>query len=567
MASEDTEALIDTLNIINAQQQMAAAGAATGNPRTKGVVVDKKAGSKARAVSPTLTSNEKSRYESIFKILKNVIDPGPEAGKSSTTSRVKKEASVSGAAKEITEGDAEKKGTSFIDKLLAGLGILAFAKKIFGYLKKKLFELLGKMGTFLKKSFLAAFKAAKKVLSNIGRAILKAFRKAGAAIGKVFDKLKNSKAVQALKGAIGAAFTRLKDVFMGAKNALLKHVNKLKNLIKPAAAAGAGGAVGASGVAGNPAKPSLFSRLKSGAKSFGSKVVTGTVNVAKATGGAIKSGATSVVKGAKAVGGAIANVGKSAAKGAVGKAVKGLVGKGAGGLLRFLGGAARRIPILGPIIEGLFAANDIKNLKEQYANGEIGSEEELHQKVGRRAIEGVGGAVGASAGAILAGLLASWTGPGAIVAAIAGGVLGDIAGRFLSGLFTDYIMPPEYTKSIGKFFTGEKPPAPAGGMVKVDDGVLTHGGKTVRINSKDDVLALKTGGPLDKLMNPSTLDIGSAQVFDDMRELGKAQLQTLVAIKNGINALVAGAGSTASPNMEVALSPNRTTTEFYKQIA
>ncbi len=52
-----------------------------------------------------------------------------------------------------------------------------------------------------------------------------------------------------------------------------------------------------------------------------------------------------------------------------------------------------------------------------------------------------------------------------------------------------------------------------------------------------------------------------------MRELGKAQLQTLVAIKNGINALVAGAGSTASSKMEVDLSPNRTTTEFYKQIA
>lgn len=563
MASEDTEALIDTLNILNAQQQMAAAGADTGNPRTKGVVVDKKAGSKARAVSPTLTSNEKSRYESIFKILKNVIDPGPEAGKSSTTSRVKKEASVSGAAKEVTEGDAEKQGTSFIDKLLAGLGILAFAKKIFGYLKKKLFGLLGKMGSFLKKALIGGLKAAKKLLSKIGSVALKALKGLGRWAGKLFTGLMNSGPVKALKGAIGAAFNRLKDVFMGAKNALMKHVNKLKNLIKPAAAAATGGAVGGTTAA---AKPSLFSRLKSGAKSFGSKVVTGTVNVAKATGGAIKSTAKAVGSTAKAVGGAIVNVGKSAAKSAVGRAVKGLVGKGAGGLLRFLGGAARRIPILGPIIEGLFAANDIKNLKEQYADGEL-SEDELHQKVGRRAITGVGGAVGAGAGAILAGLLTSFTGPGAVVAAIAGGVLGDLAGRFLSGLFTDYIMPPEYTKSIGKFFAGEKPPAPAGGMVKVDDGVIMHGGQTVRINSKDDVLALKTGGPLDKLMNPSTLDIGSAQVFDDMRELGKAQLQTLVAIKNGINALVAGAGSTASSKMEVDLSPNRTTTEFYKQIA
>jgi hypothetical protein len=546
VASEDTEALIDTLNILNAQQQMAAAGADTGNPRTKGVVVDKKAGSKARAVSPTLTSNEKSRYESIFKILKNVIDPGPEAGKSSTTSRVKKEASVSGAAKEITEGDAKKQGTSFIDKLLAGLGILTFAKQIFGYLKKKLFGLLGKMGTFLKKSFLAAFKTAKKVLSNIGRTILKAFRNAGAAIGKVFDKLKNSKAVQALKGAIGAAFTRLKDVFMGAKNALLKNVNKLKNLIKPAAAAGAGGAVGA---AGQPAKPSLFSRLKSGVKSFGSKVVTGTVNVAKATGGAIKSGATNVYKGVKAVGGALLGKGKKLATGAMNTVLKG--GKG---VLKVLSKFAK-LPIIGPVIEGFLIKNDLENLQEQAAAGEI-TPEELETKAGRRVMTGVTALGGAALGGIAGSLI-----PIPIIGTLAGAVAGDLLGRLVGGVIADTLLDP-YKRDVGRFALNRM-----GGVPEVDDGVIMHGGKTVRINSKDDVLALKTGGPLDKLMNPSTLDIGSAQVFDDMRELGKAQLQTLVAIKNGINALVAGSGSNSSSRMEVDLQSNRTTTEFYKQIA
>jgi len=549
VASEDTEALIDTLNILNAQQQMAAAGADTGNPRTKGVVVDKKAGSKARAVSPTLTSNEKSRYESIFKILKNVIDPGPEAGKSSTTSRVKKEASVSGAAKEITEGDAKKQGTSFIDKLLAGLGILTFAKQIFGYLKKKLFGLLGKMGTFLKKSFLAAFKTAKKVLSNIGRTILKAFRNAGAAIGKVFDKLKNSKAVQALKGAIGAAFTRLKDVFMGAKNALLKNVNKLKNLIKPAAAAGAGGTVGASGAAGQPAKPSLFSRLKSGVKSFGSKVVTGTVNVAKATGGAIKSGATNVYKGVKAVGGALLGKGKKLATGAMNTVLKG--GKG---VLKVLSKFAK-LPIIGPVIEGFLIKNDLENLQEQAAAGEI-TPEELETKAGRRVMTGVTALGGAALGGIAGSLI-----PIPIIGTLAGAVAGDLLGRLVGGVIADTLLDP-YKRDVGRFALNRM-----GGVPEVDDGVIMHGGKTVRINSKDDVLALKTGGPLDKLMNPSTLDIGSAQVFDDMRELGKAQLQTLVAIKNGINALVAGSGSNSSSRMEVDLQSNRTTTEFYKQIA
>lgn len=544
MASEDTEALIDTLNILNAQQQMAAAGADTGNPRTKGVVVDKKAGSKARAVSPTLTSNEKSRYQSIFKILKDIIDPGPEAGKSTATSRVKKEGNVSSAAKEATGNNtAEKEGKSFIDKLLGGLALLPFIKMLWGYLKKQIPKLLKRLKDVAKRAFRAAFKAAKKVLSSIGRAALKAFRNAGAAIGKVFDKIKNSKVVTSLKSAFGSAFSRLKDVFNGVKNSVMKQASKLKNAIAP----------GAKAVASKAG--SFFGGVLDKGKNLVSKGVRG-----------IKYVGGQAVKGAKAVGGAIVNVGKSAAKSAVGKAVKGLVGKGAGGLLKFLGGAARRIPILGPIIEGLFAAHDIKKLKEQYANGEL-TEEELHQQVGRRAITGVGGAVGAGAGAILAGLLTSWTGPGAIVGAIAGGVLGDIAGRFLSGLFTDYIMPPEYTKSIGKFFTGKKPPAPAGGMVKVNDGVIMHGGQTVRINSKDDVLALKTGGPLDKLMKPSTLDIGSAQVFDDMRELGKAQLQTLVAIKNGINALVRNSTKpSGSSSSEIVQEPNRVTNDYFKSI-
>ena len=548
MASEDTEALIDTLNILNAQQQMAAAGADTGNPRTKGVVVDKKAGSKARAVSPTLTSNEKSRYESIFKILKNVIDPGPEAGKSSTTSRVKKEASVSGAAKEITEGDAKKQGTSFIDKLLAGLGILTFAKQIFGYLKKKLFGLLGKMGTFLKKSFLAAFKTAKKVLSNIGRTILKAFRNAGAAIGKVFDKLKNSKAVQALKGAIGAAFTRLKDVFMGAKNALLKNVNKLKNLIKPAAAAGAGGTVGASGAAGQPAKPSLFSRLKSGVKSFGSKVVTGTVNVAKATGGAIKSGATNVYKGVKAVGGALLGKGKKLATGAMNTVLKG--GKG---VLKVLSKFAK-LPIIGPVIEGFLIKNDLENLQEQAAAGEI-TPEELETKAGRRVMTGVTALGGAALGGIAGSLI-----PIPIIGTLAGAVAGDLLGRLVGGVIADTLLDP-YKRDVGRFALNRM-----GGVPEVDDGVIMHGGKTVRINSKDDVLALKTGGPLDSMFkSKDSSGIQDAAVFNDIKSVNIAQLQILTSIRDGIMALgrTSQASSASSGPSTVNLKPNLATIEYY----
>ena len=37
-------------------------------------------------VNPTLTSNEVTRYEKIFGIMKKVINPGPEAGKSERSS-------------------------------------------------------------------------------------------------------------------------------------------------------------------------------------------------------------------------------------------------------------------------------------------------------------------------------------------------------------------------------------------------------------------------------------------------------------------------------------------------
>ena len=77
-------------------------------------------------VNPTLTSNEVTRYEKIFGIMKKVINPGPEAGKAerSTNSILKK---IGGTE----EMEKEKDGSGFelgsIYKLLAGLGAVGFA--------------------------------------------------------------------------------------------------------------------------------------------------------------------------------------------------------------------------------------------------------------------------------------------------------------------------------------------------------------------------------------------------------------------------------------------------------
>ncbi len=521
MASEDTEALIDTLNIINAQQQMAAAGAATGNPRTKGVVVDSKSGSKARNVSPTLTTNEKSRYQNIFKILKDIIDPGPEAGKSTTTSRERKEANVSDAAKVAANGKVEQKqADNWLNKLLAGLGILAFAKKILDSLTKGLKSILKKMGSFIKKGLAAAFKSAKAILKGIGKSALKAIKSASKFAGKMFSKLANSKAVTALKGAFGAAFNRLKDVFNGVKNAVMKQASKLKNAIAP----------GAKAVASKAG--SFLGGLLDKGKNLVSKGAQG-----------IKYVGGQAVKGVKAVGGALLSKGKTAAT----VAMKGLTagGKGVLGVLSKFA----KLPIIGPVIEGFLIKGDLENLQEQFAAGEI-SQEELETKAGRRVMTGVTALGGSALGGIAGSLI-----PIPIIGTLAGAVAGDILGRMVGGVVADTLLNP-YKRDVGKFALSRMNGTPM-------QDFIVQNGAIVPFSNKDQVLGMKTGGAIDQLISSQDgMGIEQAAVFNDMRELGKAQLQTLVAIKNGINALVAGAGS--SPAMEVNLKPNTLTNEFYR---
>ena len=555
MASEDTAALIDSLNIINAQQQMAAAGAATGNPRTKGVVVDSKSGSKAnkaKAVSATLTSNEKSRYENIFKILKDVIDPDPEAGKSSTTSRAKKEVSVSDPAKVAAGGDAEKEGSSFIDKLLAGLGIGAFLKGMWKTFKTKLLKRLSSIRKFFRTR-----------LTNLGNWV-----------SKKWKNLKASKPMMALKSAFSTAFGRLKDVFSGAKNALMKQVSKLKNFIKPAAAAATGAGVGGAVDSRLPAryqppKPAAPKPAAPSSGGFWSKVGAGVRGAGSFLGGA----ATSVAKGTVRLGKDAVNLGKGVARtaGNVAKFAmnpKEGIKKAKASLKAAIKGGGKvglrtlfKIPVLGAVIESAFAAYDINKFAK---DPELG-EEDLKQSIGKRVIEGVTGVLGGAGAAAIVGVLTGGAGFGASVLSY---MAGDMLGRFVGGLLADTFGAKPIGSLILNTFPNLIPPEVAalraGQATGIDDGIITHGGQTVRINSKDDVLALKTGGPLDRLMKPSSLDIGSAQVFDDMRELGKAQLQTLVAIKNGINALVAKGGQDSSSPSKIDLSPNKLSDAFFK---
>ena len=531
--------------------------------------------------NPRLTSGEKQRvvnettifWETYYKIRNKFEKDKKGATKVSTPAQV-----AAGTVNKEAKEETKKGKKGILGMLLALAGFLAtFGKTIVKTLFKLLLKGLKLLGKLLKPMFKGLLKLAKKILKGawkvlkkaakaifrfVKRLVTRAIKGIGRLLKRAFTGLMKSKPIQAAKKLIQSGIDKVKNFFSKIKNFF---INKLKSVGKffksifsklpgisrlfPALAKGAtGGAAGAAAAAGaggsggrapKPPKPqSLGSRLWGGIKSFGKAAAAPVKFVAEKT---VDAGKYVIKKGKQGIK-AVANVGKGMAKGAVGKAVKGLVGTGGKGLVKFLGGTARRIPIIGPLIEGLFAASDIKGMKKQYADGEI-DEETLNYNVGKRSIEGITASIGAGAGAILAGLLTSFTGPGAVVAAIVGGVLGDIAGRFLGGLFTDYILPEKYTKNIGKFFAGEKPPAPAGGMINPEmQDFIMQGGNVMPFSSKDQVLGMKTGGAIDQLFS-SVKGMGSG-LMNTIGNIDTSKLTSgLSSAAGGIGSMFKGLGS------------------------
>ena len=77
-------------------------------------------------VNPTLTSNEVTRYEKIFGIMKKVINPGPEAAKAERSSDpILNKIGGTGEMEKIKDGGGFDVGNIY--KLLAGLGAVGFA--------------------------------------------------------------------------------------------------------------------------------------------------------------------------------------------------------------------------------------------------------------------------------------------------------------------------------------------------------------------------------------------------------------------------------------------------------
>ena len=179
----------------------------------------------AGKVSPTLTTNETSRYKKIFSIMKDVIDPGPEAERISKTKAAKNLPNVSqvGAAK--TPGS---KGGFNWKTLLYGLGaaliagIVAITDEVGAFLIKtglkmqrllkpvmKFFNYTGKL---LTKGFGKALKYVEPLMKIVGKVgdwfgnIFKGL-KANKTMGKMFKGAKNAWTI--IKGAGGKIVEKL----------------------------------------------------------------------------------------------------------------------------------------------------------------------------------------------------------------------------------------------------------------------------------------------------------------------------------------------------------------------
>ena len=574
--ADDIAQLINGIRLITATNSET-----TGTSKAKGqkgVIVDSKSGNKpsvAPDVNSTLTANEKTRYTKIFEILRDVINPDPEAARTGSTAQQKvKDTSqttqmAGDAAKEAKDGGLLSK-LGAIGALLATLGPL-----LWKLIKKKFFEYLGKFVKFLKNAFVKFFKGVGKLMARFGQFLLRSAKRAGRAIWNGLKKLGrkllgflkqtakaagttiknlssslwNSKWAGALKGAITNAFGKFGEFMSKARDFVKNAAKKLVESVP----------------GGN-----TFMKLWEGGKNLvksgiqkGSQFIDDAGAVMKNAAGKAVEGVKYVggkaVQGAKYVGGAVINSAKQA-KAALGKVLKPMIKTGGGKILT-------KIPIIGSAIEAGFTAYDVN----KYANDPKKGEQELKKLIGDRVIAGIGGVGG---GALAAALTAA-TGAGALVS-VPAFFLGDMLGRYVAKLFTDQFDMSSLGGLVMDAFNissaSSKEQRMAATGAEMQD-FLVQNGTVHPFSSNDSVLGVKPGGVIDKLINNrDSAKIENAAVFNDIRDVGIAQLQILTSIRDGIMSLGSigtnTSNSSARKNVSssssiLQLKPNQLTSEYY----
>jgi len=89
----------------------------------------------------------------------------------------------------------------------------------------------------------------------------------------------------------------------------------------------------------------------------------------------------------------------------------------------------------------------------------------------------------------------------------------------------------------------------------IKDGYISKNGNVTAFDDEDSILAAKTGGPIDKMLD------GNSKTMSTISDINKNQLSVLISIRNGINALVSQSGKTGPTDIQ--FPSNKLTTEFY----
>jgi hypothetical protein len=136
-------------------------------------------------------------------------------------------------------------------------------------------------------------------------------------------------------------------------------------------------------------------------------------------------------------------------------AVKGKIGKVAGKLLKF--------PIIGSVLETIFANQDIANIIS-----EGGKKSDIYKAIGVRGGEAIGGIGGAALGAAVGSVI---PGPGTLI----GGILGDGLGRWVGSSLVEALGAEGFGKTIASTFGYDKDIETGikGGKIEAKDYVIS----------------------------------------------------------------------------------------------
>lgn len=190
-----------------------------------------------------------------------------------------------------------------------------------------------------------------------------------------------------------------------------------------------------------------------------------------------------------------------------------------------MGNILRKVPGLSTIIESIFATYDIKSAIDMHKNKQI-NKAELDQIIGRRVLEGVGAIGGITLGAAIGAALPIPFG------AFAGAVGGDLAGRWVMNKLLDTLgadVTGLGSKVLDIFKVNLKQNdqqnegevdqewnrddiifnQPFTDFVKHSDGSIT------RLDNQDDLLGMKKGGAVDRLID-SAIKSGGNKLSDTL---------------------------------------------------